>query len=118
MASLAQDTRDRVIRVEAKLEAVLTELQKGADGRGRLYEKAEEISDDLATVSADVGNVKRDTEDLKRRMSAVEPSVEDYLKKQQQVIGAGKLGKLLWSAGGVILAAAAWLVGRYYGNGK
>jgi len=61
----------------------------------------------------EVHTLRSEVKDLTER-SAIELGVKDYLGVQQQVAGAGKLGKVLWFIGGLILAVASSAVAVWY----
>lgn len=92
---------DRIIgQLEGKIDALM-KANEAASVRGKMY-------DELKSIRTEVQEVKGDVQNLSERVGNLEPGVEDYLQKQQQIAGAGKLGRGLWWFGGVILAAASW----------
>lgn len=105
---MTDSARDMAIgKLSGQLEMIIQSNTEAATSRKHMHEKMEEIGTDIHTL-------KNDVKKLGERVGNLEPSVEDYVTKQKQVQGAGKLGKALWVIGGVVLAAAGWLYAAYY----
>jgi hypothetical protein len=92
--------------LKGKLDMIVTSMQDASESRRRTHEKMDALGRDLHTVSSEV-------RDLTDRVTAIEPTWKDYLNKQAQVRGAGKLGRALWIIGGGVLTAAGVLYGAY-----
>lgn len=88
--------------------AALSESHKDAsESRRRMHEELQALTLEIHTLRSEVKG-------LTERMNAIEPGVKDYLGMQQQVAGAGKLGKALWFIGGVLLTLASSGVAAWY----
>ena len=81
--------------------AALSDSHKDAsESRRRMHEE-------LQALTLEIHTLRTEVKGLNERLDAIEPGVKDYLGMQQQVAGAGKLGRALWWLGGVLLAAAS-----------
>lgn len=92
--------------LKGKLDMIVTSMQDASDSRRRTHEKMDALGQELHSVRSEV-------RDLAERVTDIEPTWKDYLRKQDQVRGAGTLGKAIWKAGGWLLAAAVAIVGFY-----
>jgi hypothetical protein len=109
MAGRTTDMSDAFAMIgelKGKLDMIVTSMQDASESRRRTHEKMDALGRDLHTVSSEV-------RDLTDRVTAIEPTWKDYLRKQDQVRGAGTLGRAIWKVGGWVLAAAVALVGFY-----
>ncbi|MGV0817106.1 hypothetical protein V6767_13135 [Martelella sp. FLE1502] len=97
-----EDVGKSVDRVERRLEA--SEASASESRRG-MHQRQEQHERELLKINHRLENVEK-------AVSEAAPTLEDYALKKAQVEGAGRLGKLLWVAGGFLLALAVWLVGQ------
>lgn len=70
-----------------------------SDSRRRMCERQDQIAQSLAAMGNRVDG-------LEKSVNSMSPTVAEYLEVKSQVRGAGRLGKLLWFLGGLILSAA------------
>lgn len=68
-------------RIEGKLDAMLRDIEEGADSRRRIHEKLEGLAGDMREM-------KRDVRDVDERLEAIEPTVADISKWRERGIGA------------------------------
>lgn len=104
---------DRAMSVEAavgelkgQLGMLISSMSDASDSRRRTHEK-------IDNLGAEIHSIRGEVRTLTKRVTDMEPSWTDYLQKQQQVRGAGTLGRAIWKAGGWLLAAAVALYGAY-----
>lgn len=86
--------------------ALKEDINDASESRRRMH-------DELKALTLEIHTLRTEVKGLTERMNAIEPGVKDYLGVQQQVAGAGKLGKALWFIGGILIAGASWLVGLF-----
>lgn len=72
-----------------------------------------EVRQDVKEMSQKVTKLETDFTLLKDRFDAAAPTIAEFIATKQQVQGAGKLGRVLWSVGVFVLGGAAWGVGLY-----
>lgn len=84
----------------ARFDVIERQLAEGSDGRRRTYEKVELVGRELLLLTAKVDG-------LEASVGAMSPTVAEFVTMKQQAKGAGRLGAFIWSAGRIILAAAA-----------
>lgn len=76
--------------------------REASDSRRRMYERMDGMSRDVHDLKHRVNSTADTVNDLA-------PKVKRYADMEQQAQGAGRLGRGLWWAGGVLLAGAATL---------
>ena len=91
---------------EIEMEMLIAGNKDASESRRRTHEKMDKLSQDVHSLQAEV-------RDLSDRVTEIEPTWKDYLRKQDQVRGAGKLGRALWIIGGGVLTTAGILYGAY-----
>jgi hypothetical protein len=92
--------------LKGKIDMIVASMQDASESRRRTHEKMDALGTELHSVRSEV-------RDLAERVTTIEPTWKDYLRKQDQVRGAGALGRALWRIGGWLLAAAVPLAGIY-----
>ncbi|MGN6770062.1 MAG: hypothetical protein ACTHJQ_09505 [Rhizobiaceae bacterium] len=85
---------------------IITSMQDATEGRRRTHEK-------IDALGQEVHSLRNGLKDLSDRVTEIEPTWKDYLRKQDQVRGAGTVGRAIWKAGGWLLAAAVAIVSFY-----
>lgn len=106
MAGRNMSTDAMIGEIGGKLEMLIAGNKDASESRRRTHEKMDKLSQDVHSLQSEV-------RDLSDRVTEIEPTWKDYLRKQDQVRGAGTLGRAIWKAGGWVLAAAVALVGFY-----
>lgn len=101
------DIRESVGALKEGIKSLTSYLQQ-VDNRG--LERGAKIYASLEEIKLQLNDYKTRTASLEQRIAEIEPFVRDYNDRLLQVRTAGRLGRLLWMAGGVLLAFAAWLV--------
>ncbi|WP_180901931.1 hypothetical protein [Martelella soudanensis] len=91
-----------VDRLDHRLED--SEVRASESRRG-MHQRQETHERELLRINHRLENVEKAVNDAA-------PTLEDYALKKAQVEGAGRLGRMLWVAGGFLLAIAVWLVGQ------
>lgn len=92
--------------LKGKLEMLVSSMSDASTSRREMHGK-------LEALGKDVHSMRTDIQELAQRVTAIEPTFQDYRKKQEQVRGAGALGRLLWRIGGWLLSAAVALAGLW-----
>lgn len=101
------DVYHRLGGIERSISMIAEEQIRAANKRGEMYASQE-------ATRIEVGEVKGEIRALDKRVSAMEPGFDEYMRLRHQVDGAGKLGRGLWWLGGWIIAAASGLVAFLY----
>lgn len=98
--------------LEVKIGKLIGAVKALNDDNRAAIESRRSMHEELKTISLDLHTLRSEIKGLTDRMDAIEPGVKDYLRVQQQVAGAGKLGRGLWIIGAALLAVASWAVGH------
>lgn len=94
-----------------KLTAIEQKLSDAEKSRGKMYEKIDATNDKIDATNAKVDKLTWRLDALEGTMNKQAPTIAEFLTYKEQVKGAGRLGKFLWAAGGIILGWAVALVG-------
>lgn len=86
-----------------KIEDLRDDLAQDREARKALYSRVE-------TTNVSVEKLTWRIDALEKTMNSQAPTIAEFLTYKEQVRGAGKLGRVLWMLGGIILSAAAGLV--------
>lgn len=101
-------------RLEGSIESLIKIVERSDDtsseSRKRVYEKLEGLGTGMRQIEGKIDRAEQDIQDLKERVSGIEPSVAEYRVWVTRVGTARWLGKTLWAIGGVLLALAAFIV--------
>lgn len=104
MTSIAQDTRDKVVSLEAemraKLDAILREMQDAKQGRARLYDRIDKIEAKQDAIEVVVKNTEK-------RLSDAEPTIANLNKWKERGRGAWYVIVSLWVALGAVITMLA-----------
>ena len=111
---MAQSTGERLARLEALFEGASRSLeiltQQGrdaAESRKKVYERQEKTARDIMMMNHRLDQVEKGIEALK-------PTSAEYERVRDRVVFAGRLGRVLWSIGKGLLAAAAGAASAWY----
>lgn len=96
-------------RVEEILKGLVASDQEATASRRELHK-------DVHQIKLDIQSISYRTESLEKQMVEASPTLREFTAIKNRVEGAGKLGKFLWVLGGIILSAATYLVGFFYGS--
>ena len=94
-------------KVLAKLESIENEMHDAKEARGKVYERIE-------ATNQKVDHLGWRMDALEKTMNNQAPTIAEFLTYKEQVKGAGRLGKFLWAAGGLILGAAVSVSGWFH----
>lgn len=92
--------------LKGKMDMLVASMSDASESRRRTHEKMDALGKEMHSMRSDI-------QSLTSRVTAIEPTWQDYLTKQQQVRGAGTLGRALWRIGGWLLSAAVALAGLW-----
>jgi hypothetical protein len=91
-------------RLKSIDETMRMERQSSAVSRERIYSKLEQ-------TDGKVDKIENRVEKLEHAITAMSPTVAEFVSYKTQVVGARKLGRVLWVTGGILLGWAAAMVG-------
>lgn len=96
--------------VAERLRSIDNQMQEdrrtSSASRQRMYDKLENTDNNIEKLAVRV-------DALERSLTSISPTVTEFLAYKEQVRGAGKLGRFLWTLGGFILTAAASVAATY-----
>lgn len=90
-------------RLKSIDETMRMERQSSATSRERIYSKLEQSE-------GKIDKIENRVEKLEHAITSMSPTVAEFINYKAQVVGARRLGRLLWIVGGFILGIAATLV--------
>jgi hypothetical protein len=102
MAGRNMSTDAMISEIGGKLEMLIASNKDASESRRRTHEKIDALGQEVHSLRAGF-------KDLSDRVTEIEPTWKDYLNKQAQVRGAGRLGMSIWWIGGGVLATAVAL---------
>lgn len=103
-------------RLDSIDRSISEEKRDSAESRRRVYEKLEH-------QDRKIEKILNRLEALEDVTSSMSPTIAEFVTMKTQVVGAGRLGSMLWKAGGYIMTAAvsfasawAWITGFFSGT--
>lgn len=94
-------------KVLGKLENIENEMKDAKEARKIVYKSIE-------ATNSKVDHLTWRMDALETTMNKHAPTIAEFLTYKEQVRGAGKLGKMLWFIGGIVLSAAASIAGWFH----
>lgn len=89
-------------RLEEGLRNIEKLIDKAEVSRRQMYEKLDGMDTKITTIEHQVDQARRELNEMK-------PAIAEHNAMKQRVAGAGWLGRVLWTLGGLILGGAFWL---------
>lgn len=100
--------------IEIEIGKLIGAVSALSDSHKDASESRRRMHEELQALTLEIHTLRTEVKGLNERLDAIEPGVKDYLGVQQQVAGAGKLGKALWFIGGIVLTLASSGVAMWY----
>lgn len=94
-----ESTDVRLARIDERVNAVLTQLERADSGRKQQYDKMEELNRSIHKVESRV-------ESVEKTLSVATPAIDEFMIIKHKVVGAGIVGRWLWGIGGTLLGIA------------
>lgn len=82
------------------MKFLVKEAEEAKASRKSQYDMIEATNKLVTTMASEVA-------DLKSKLAGQAPTIEEFITIKHKVVGAGKLGGWLWTAGAFILGALA-----------
>lgn len=98
---------ERMKSIGETLQSIVGEMKDAAAARKRVYEVQERTEKEIIGINHRLDMVERSVE-------AIGPTTDELERVRDRVMFAGRLGKVLWSVGKVLLAAAAGASAAWY----
>ena len=99
---MSESVEVRVARLEEQLKFLVDEAKEAKINRKGQYESIEALRRAMTTMAGEVGEVKN-------KLAGQAPTIEEFITIKHKVVGAGKLGRGLWTVG-------AFLIGVVYSS--
>lgn len=101
----------RVTRLEEQLRFLVDDAKEAKINRKGQYESIEYLRQAMSTMAGEVTEVKS-------KLAGQAPTIEEFITIKQKVVGAGKMGKVIWVIGAFMIgvvyssreAVIGWLV--------
>lgn len=94
---------------EVALARLQEQMKTVIDGQHIAKESREKADDKLESISELILKMDRRVEKVEIQLASNAPTIEEFITIKHQVTGAGRAGKFLWAAGGIIIASAFYL---------
>jgi len=101
-----------------KLDAIEQKLSDAEKSRGKMYDKIEATNGKIDDTNSKVDKLTWRLDALEATMNKQAPTIAEFLTYKEQVRGAGKLGRILWIVGGILLGWASYVAGLFQFGGK
>lgn len=89
----------QLARIDERLRLVMVQNDKAEASRKEQYQFNERIERTVGDMSVKVTNVEN-------KLATASPTIEEFITIKHKIVGAGKLGKYLWLAGGALITLA------------
>lgn len=88
----------RVARLEENMKFLVNEAIEAKTARKTQYETNEKAASAMQSMETSLVAVKQ-------KLDGQTPTIEEFITIKHKVVGAGKLGRWLWTAGAFLLGA-------------
>lgn len=89
---MSETVEVRVARLEEQLKFLVEDACEAKASRKSQYESIESLGKAVLALAGDVTEVKG-------KLAGQAPTIEEFITIKHKVVGAGKLGKWVWTAG-------------------
>ena len=97
------DTNDiQLARLDERLKILIEQMSADKEEKSAILKWMQDTDTKLQKITNELEN-------LKQTFSTAEPTISSFVKINNQVEGAGKLGKYLWLALGVLLGSIGYI---------
>ena len=93
---MSESVEVRVARLEENLRFLVDEAKEARINRKGQYDSIEALKASLAAMAGEVTKVRT-------KLDGQTPTIEEFITIKHKVVGAGNLGKWLWTAGAFII---------------
>lgn len=107
MAERQARLEEQMRALSAGVAALVEQGKEAAESRRRGYQTQEE-------TRIEIINLKHRMDGMERAVDGIKPTTLELERVRDRVMFAGKLGQVLWSAGKILLAAAAGAASAWY----
>lgn len=87
---MAESTEIQVARMEERIRALFTDHEEAKQSRKDQYETNEQVRRLLHTIDSRLSNVENS-------LAKSAPTIEEFITIKHKVVGAGKMGKVMWA---------------------
>lgn len=89
----------RVARLEENMKFLVNESIEAKAARKAQYTTMEEMKESVHSMAGEVTTVKD-------KLATASPTIEEFITIKHKIVGAGKLGKWLWTIGAALIGYA------------
>lgn len=89
----------KIARIDERVEGVRDELTLAREARKHQYEMLEKVNQTLIRLDGRVTGVEQ-------TLTAVTPTIDEFVNIKVKVQGAGMAGKALWAVGATLISVA------------
>lgn len=98
--AMSETVEVRLARLEAKFEFMFEDAKEAKVSRKAQYDAIEKLNTTLTAMAGEVT-------DVKGKLAGQAPTIEEFITIKHKVVGAGKLGGWLWTAGAFLIGLLA-----------
>lgn len=113
MSSQTADYSPSIKAIFDQLEEIrtsqATDRSNSSESRRRVYDRLNEVSEVLHTMALKQASMDQRMAMMEETYAAAAPTLSEFSKTKQRVVGAGILGRVLWKVGAALLAGACSL---------
>lgn len=99
---MVESVEVRFARIEEQFKFMIEDSKEARASRKIQYESIEKLGQAVTSMAAEVT-------DVKAKLAGQAPTIEEFITIKHKVVGAGKLGKVVWAIG-------AFIIGMLYAN--
>lgn len=96
LVAMSETVEVRVARLEEQLKFLVEDAREAKASRKSQYDSIESLSKAVLALAGDVTEVKG-------KLAGQAPTIEEFITIKHKVVGAGKMGKWLWTAGAFLI---------------
>ena len=100
---MSETVEVRVARLEEKMEFLVTEAKEAKEARNSQYVRNENNNLTLVQLAASIKSVEE-------KLAGQTPTIEEFITIKHKVVGAGKVGQVLWSIGSALIGAISGII--------
>ena len=108
-AKKTRSARSKKLSMDQYMELLLDRLRSIEASQTRAESSRKEQYENIHQLVLVTTKLSDRLDALEKKFEDIAPTLIEYNTMKTQAVGAGKLGKVLWATGGVVMGGAVWL---------